>query len=178
MSGLRSPVEPPTLTVEDLTRRFDELSTTYTTTIQRLQERLDALATATNETTDELEELRRREPAPGASSKVLAPKPEAFTGSDFKGFLRALDLYFLANKSAFKGAQAKILYTLGLLKGDLPGVWAQNYCDSNRSVTGELYISDSWGDFTCQLHEAFGDPNEAQCYAWRGQKRKRAGTLR
>ena len=119
--------------------RFEELTATYTTTINGLQARVDALSIANHDADNEITELRDRingMPATAPiSSKVLAPKPEPFTGSDFKGFLRAMDLYFLANRSAFSGAQPKILYALGLLKGDLPGIWAQNYCDAHRSVT-------------------------------------------
>ena len=157
---------PPLPTMEEIVARFEELTATYTTTINGLQARVDALSIANHDADNEITELRDRingMPATAPiSSKVLAPKPEPFTGSDFKGFLRAMDLYFLANRSAFSGAQPKILYALGLLKGDLPGIWARNYCDAHRSVTGGLVITDSWNDFTKQLHEAFGDPNEAQ----------------
>ena len=92
---------PPLPTMEEMVQRFEELTTTYTTPINGLQARVDALSAANHDANDEIAELRDRVdgiPATGTiSSKVLAPKPEPFTGSDFKGFLRAMDLYFLAN---------------------------------------------------------------------------------
>lgn len=98
---------------------------------------------------------------PTPSTREMAVKPEPWSGKHYKDFIHLINVYFAANRALYTTDEAKILFTLSLMREGTAGPWAQNFIDGRTQPRG-LVILDSWNDFTRELNTSFGDINEAQ----------------
>ncbi len=98
--------------------------------------------------------------------KERGVRPDPLTHKkDYSRFKRKLFIFFEANKQVYDADHKKILFTLGLLAGDSPGAWADNYVtntEKKRDPTTRILADADWGtwkDFTDSLDKSFQDPN-------------------
>ena len=88
------------------------------------------------------------------SSEIKSSVPN-FDGkySEYKPWLRDLDLYFELNSKKFDSDKPKVLYTIGKMKGGTAGSWANRWYDEYRKdkMTG------TWDELIRQLNVIFTD---------------------
>ena len=65
----------------------------------------------------------------GEKKKCHLAKPAVFSGKEFKGWWRSVQLYILANERDFTIDRDRILFALSFMTDGLAEKWSQNYTD-------------------------------------------------
>ncbi|EED84226.1 predicted protein [Postia placenta Mad-698-R] len=82
------------------------------------------------------------------------PAPEPFSGKaeDLRRFVQCILSYFVATNNTRLSDEAKIAFTVALMRKDLGKTWADAYY---KKSTGGVQVYSTWADFVTALEEAF-----------------------
>ncbi|OSX59693.1 hypothetical protein POSPLADRAFT_1149799, partial [Postia placenta MAD-698-R-SB12] len=82
------------------------------------------------------------------------PAPEPFSGKaeDLRRFIQCILSYFVATNNTRLSNEAKIAFTVALMRKDLGKTWADTYYEKSA---GGVQVYSTWADFVAALEEAF-----------------------
>ncbi|EED77502.1 predicted protein [Postia placenta Mad-698-R] len=82
------------------------------------------------------------------------PAPEPFSGKaeDLRRFIQCILSYFVATNNTRLSDEAKIAFTVALMRKDLGKTWADAYYEKSA---GGVQVYSTWADFVAALEEAF-----------------------
>ncbi|OSX56015.1 hypothetical protein POSPLADRAFT_1063083 [Postia placenta MAD-698-R-SB12] len=82
------------------------------------------------------------------------PAPEPFSGKaeDLRRFIQCILSYFVATNNTRLSDEAKIAFTIALMRKDLGKTWADAYY---KKSAGGVHVYSTWADFVAALEEAF-----------------------
>ncbi|OSX62848.1 hypothetical protein POSPLADRAFT_1056213 [Postia placenta MAD-698-R-SB12] len=82
------------------------------------------------------------------------PTPEPFSGKaeDLRHFIQCILSYFIATNNTRLSDEAKIAFTVALMREDLGKTWVDAYYEKSA---GGVQVYSTWADFVAALEEAF-----------------------
>lgn len=82
------------------------------------------------------------------------PTPEPFSGKaeDLRHFIQCVLSYFVTTNNTRLGDEAKITFTVALMRKDLGKMWADIYYEK---LAGGTQVYSTWADFVDTLEQAF-----------------------
>ncbi|EED84251.1 predicted protein [Postia placenta Mad-698-R] len=82
------------------------------------------------------------------------PAPEPFSGKaeDLRRFIQCILSYFVATNNTRLSDEAKIAFTVALMRKDLGKTWADTYY---KKSAGGVQVYSTWADFVAALEEVF-----------------------
>ncbi|KAF9806271.1 hypothetical protein IEO21_08760 [Rhodonia placenta] len=83
---------------------------------------------------------------------IPAPEPVSGKAEDLRRFIQCILSYFVATNNTRLSDEAKIAFTVALMRKDLGKTWADAYY---KKSAGGVQVYSTWADFVAALEEAF-----------------------
>ncbi|EED77673.1 predicted protein [Postia placenta Mad-698-R] len=83
---------------------------------------------------------------------IPAPEPFSRKAEDLRRFIQCILSYFVATNNTRLSDEAKIAFTVALMRKDLGKTWADAYYEKSA---GGVQVYSSWADFVAALEEVF-----------------------